>query len=1029
MEKEGRKRSANVQRLRDWVSNHNKLNLAMDFLNIGADLMLNNSDPKSSGSGIEEMSDGAESPLPPTASTTVEEDHMNSRDSDKESDSGISNAKNDLESESDNDKEVEMYMHKGGDENHEGDKVENTGLDLSKEKVESQTENRRSVVNDLDNEQTDDAEKTEPRWSPKSCHCKVRKYVAADGGEFESKILCTNCRLNKGKQHRKATSDNDMEFTGEHVGGAVLRRRNRDLALGNHHGDDDNLELPQKTNSASSRRFNRVSRLERLKQWVEDVDLASVWSSQSDPPPVHHEVTTPVSMPKVEADHPENKEGETSTQKSKILDSKENELSGIENLKEKPEVGDNGQDVSEGSRLVTVSSNGDQVKASDPAEELESTKIEGKNDERKNVGACLEGSETVEDTLAEAIDEEEVEDECETTLTFHNADIVDCENQDSMEIIEESEKENENDQEGDIDSHTAQNELYPWLPDHDDVSPSKSLDTSALLTTIVEEAPSSVAANALLSPDEGIHDVSATLSLLDTSLGQTAFSKSDFPRPLSTSSPKSESLHSGSNQSLNDSGVSAPNSACMETMSLCSRSSTPTPRRKSYRERSQSLSDIGYHTGASALLRVPNKNARPISDSHLRKKLQGKKNVRLPEKDQRILELMMSKHEEEAYQNQLQRDAKLSWDEQRRAEKQTTENQRRHSMTKPSNGRLRRSNSAIQHSNRYQADCALQAEQLAKLKEEELALKMDRKQYLEFKQKQWEELHRKQQEAKAQKVMEKKKKELERKRSVERALQLKEQEEEEYREQMKKKLENNLKRANSKKESKEQKELMQRKYAKEAVAKRVQQRKEEIAKSRREDLEDLKASIEYKHAVAEENLQKVEEEKELQLRMSHHEREKKMAKTRRSLMEQEIEMAMWRKELGEHRKEIEEKAAEVAHMTVEQKARRAQEERIAKEKEHRRNLQRLKKDEEAWKEEMKAQIAVKEFKSKLIQQEKDQTIEESRAIAAQSQQLRDDIRRSYNADSFDKKAKQVALQNRTLGVQGATKNMSSLSLG
>ncbi|XP_013398820.1 coiled-coil domain-containing protein 177 isoform X4 [Lingula anatina] len=452
-------------------------------------------------------------------------------------------------------------------------------------------------------------------------------------------------------------------------------------------------------------------------------------------------------------------------------------------------------------------------------------------------------------------------------------------------------------------------------------------------------------------------------------------------------------------------------------------------RRKSYRERSQSLSDIGYHTGASALLRVPNKNARPISDSHLRKKLQGKKNVRLPEKDQRILELMMSKHEEEAYQNQLQRDAKLSWDEQRRAEKQTTENQRRHSMTKPSNGRLRRSNSAIQHSNRYQADCALQAEQLAKLKEEELALKMDRKQYLEFKQKQWEELHRKQQEAKAQKVMEKKKKELERKRSVERALQLKEQEEEEYREQMKKKLENNLKRANSKKESKEQKELMQRKVANAVIKRRQEQRKSQIDELKREDLEDLKASIEYKHAVAEENLQKVEEEKELQLRMSHHEREKKMAKTRRSLMEQEIEMAMWRKELGEHRKEIEEKAAEVAHMTVEQKARRAQEERIAKEKEHRRNLQRLKKDEEAWKEEMKAQIAVKEFKSKLIQQEKDQTIEESRAIAAQSQQLRDDIRRSYNADSFDKKAKQVALQNRTLGVQGATKNMSSLSLG
>lgn len=432
------------------------------------------------------------------------------------------------------------------------------------------------------------------------------------------------------------------------------------------------------------------------------------------------------------------------------------------------------------------------------------------------------------------------------------------------------------------------------------------------------------------------------------------------------------------------------------------------------RQRSMSLSDLGIST------RSPwsrsNTDIRPITDSHLRSKLKTAKNVRLPAKDQRILERIMSKHENEEYQNDLRNECKLEWDEERQMEKEAlsiAENQRRKNLAEQNAIKQKKLREKQDRVRRSQED-----------------LKRDREAYIEYKKQQWAEMAQRQAEAKQQKLLDKKRRELERKKSQEEALKLQETENAEFRQLVHQKLQHDLKRAKQRKEAKEYEEVMHRRFSSTDKKRRQSRLKAEIDEIEREELEDLKVHLDEKQAYAEQNYSKQWESKEQQIKNAQLERERRLELARRAKMEQEVELALWGQDLIEHRKQVEQRASEMAHLTAEQRALRAREERAAKEREQRRNFERIKADEEEWREETLGNIKVKEFKSDLIKQEKEMTIEQSRAIAKESQKLRDDLKKQYAADSFDKKVRSAELQAKIgAGVHGATKNMSSLHLG
>ncbi|XP_064647902.1 coiled-coil domain-containing protein 177-like [Lineus longissimus] len=440
-------------------------------------------------------------------------------------------------------------------------------------------------------------------------------------------------------------------------------------------------------------------------------------------------------------------------------------------------------------------------------------------------------------------------------------------------------------------------------------------------------------------------------------------------------------------------------------------------RESSIRSRTNSERSFPLDNTWASVLKNSISSAKPILDSKLRNRLRGCNvaGVRIPERDQKILSCLMAKEEDEKERARMRESALNVWEEERKKElrqRQREEADRRRALLTKSGERQKK----------------LSANESKRKEAEEADLKQ-REQKIEMSDKHWQEQAAKLERDRRQKLIEKKQQEMQRRRSVERNLQAKEKENEEFGKMVIQYQDNAIKKALTAKEAQLHEEKMRRRLQNQREMRDFKSRHQQVEKMTEEEIEAMRASIEYKHKKAEENYENINVKKYHEIEAHHREREKQDRLLKQNLEKMEKEMEDYKKNLRVYRQVKEQQADEIVNTVTLKKKLRAQEERAQREALQRANYRKERKKEAARLHDMKETIAWKDAKAQVIQEEKEQTVSQLRALAHTSELLRGELMQRYNKDSFDQKVKKVELETKIgVGNRNSLRNSSSVKL-
>lgn len=419
------------------------------------------------------------------------------------------------------------------------------------------------------------------------------------------------------------------------------------------------------------------------------------------------------------------------------------------------------------------------------------------------------------------------------------------------------------------------------------------------------------------------------------------------------------------------------------------------------RSRSRSTSNLSLNssTGSCLLNKSTVKDARPISNPSLRKTLSSSsvdlRATCVTPRDEKILELMMSKGEEEKAVSRDRYMADLAWDLQRKREEEAkiAAEMRRRELLAEEN-RIRNRRKVETEKQRLEVEAELLEMRERKLKESAA---------------QWKRSSNIQLTLRDMKLAEMKEKEQLKKLSQERNKQLMEHDEDEMKEMVLDKHRRDIHTAAQRKEAKLLQESMKKVMENRNKRNTFEDRRKLIDDLAEQDQNYMKSSIHKRHNSAEVNLQLVAQQKENELRLNQLEREKRALSAKLSQKKLDQELEEWRKSVKNHRKAAERHASEVNARNTDMKARKAHEERVQREEAQKNSIKKIHKEVETWRRETEADLQWKDRKANAVLQDKEVTIQQSRHVAHQSSKLRNELKEKYGAESFDKKAFRVEL--------------------
>ncbi|XP_060069109.1 coiled-coil domain-containing protein 177-like [Ylistrum balloti] len=419
------------------------------------------------------------------------------------------------------------------------------------------------------------------------------------------------------------------------------------------------------------------------------------------------------------------------------------------------------------------------------------------------------------------------------------------------------------------------------------------------------------------------------------------------------------------------------------------------------RSRSRSTSNLSLNSssGSCLLNKSAVRDARPISNPSLRKTLSSSsvdlRSTCVTPRDQKILELMMSKGEEEKAVSRDRYMADLAWELQRKREEEakiTSEMKRRELLAEEN--RIRHRKKVETEKQRLEMEAELLEARERKLKESAA---------------QWKRSSNIQLAMRDMKLAERKEKELLKKLSQERNKQLMDQDESEMKELVLEKHRRDIHTAAQRKEVKLLQDSMKKVMENRNKRDTFEDRRKLIDEITEQDQDHMKNSIHKRHSSAEVNLNRVAQQKENELRLSQLEREKRALSAKMSQKKLDQELEEWRTSVKNHRKAVERHASEVSAQNTDMKARKAHMERVQREQAQRNSIKKIHKEVEAWRQDTEAGLHWKDSKANAVLQDKENTIQQSRHVAHQSSKLRNELREKYGAESFDKKAFRVEL--------------------
>ena len=156
----------------------------------------------------------------------------------------------------------------------------------------------------------------------------------------------------------------------------------------------------------------------------------------------------------------------------------------------------------------------------------------------------------------------------------------------------------------------------------------------------------------------------------------------------------------------------------------------------------------------------------------------------------------------------------------------------------------------------------------------------------------------------------------------------------------------------------------------------------------------------------------------------------KQVEAQRNILEQSEMVEEWRMLMAEKKKAEEDQARARRRRLMLEKKLKTQQERLERELATRGNLKRLEEEDMAYKQLLRSSIISKQRRAEELLKDKEEEVERTREMARMSQRLRQDLRQSVNADSFDKMAQRVKIENAVgRGPRTHISNVSKLKLG
>ncbi|KAL3831535.1 hypothetical protein ACJMK2_023276 [Sinanodonta woodiana] len=422
--------------------------------------------------------------------------------------------------------------------------------------------------------------------------------------------------------------------------------------------------------------------------------------------------------------------------------------------------------------------------------------------------------------------------------------------------------------------------------------------------------------------------------------------------------------------------------------------------------------------GTSLLNKTSVTKALPITSVKLKTALKNStdvKNIPVTPKDQKILELMIEKRQQEKIQQQARQERELAWEEQKKHEdKLRTEAEMRRRKLIAEENRIK--------------DMKKQEKEKERRKEEKQLFQNHAK-AIENSMKKWSSLSELQRHVSDITLMERMEKDLARKRSQEKNHRNQEEDEEEMRALIKQKSEQDLQTAAQRKQAQLLQEAMKKIMLNRSERRKFEDRYKVLEDDYNTALEEVQNSMNVRLSHAKSKHEQVLKRREQELLLSKLEREKRALHAKLSQEKLNAEMEAWKDTIIQHRQMVEKQVKNSVSRSTVMKARKVHEDRIQKEKKLKKNIKKIQEEVEDWKRYTENNLGKKVEKTNLIQKEKDLTIEQSRHMAYATQRLRDEIRERYGHESFDQKAFRAVLHNRIgMGIAASTKNVSTVRI-
>ncbi|CAG0880874.1 unnamed protein product [Darwinula stevensoni] len=186
----------------------------------------------------------------------------------------------------------------------------------------------------------------------------------------------------------------------------------------------------------------------------------------------------------------------------------------------------------------------------------------------------------------------------------------------------------------------------------------------------------------------------------------------------------------------------------------------------------------------------------------------------------------------------------------------------------------------------------------------------------------------------------------------------------------------------------------------------------EVTTRAKEALETMRIQLLEREKTANENYAEMVRKRKAQLEQQSHELERRKEQVNRVRRELDKGFDAWREQVRRIQDTSLRRAKEVVDREKERRSRDTREAEEKRELEHRKNLKRLENEWILMEKQRREMLACKDRRSRTIREEKERQVHQARKVAHTTAKIRDTLRRSLSPDTFDKKARRVAVELR-----------------